>query len=71
MKDKNIVRTYRNGKSVYQQTYVIRLKQDVAKTKYLVTEQRATFKDEKIIFQGEQKAAEKFYTETVSVIINS
>jgi hypothetical protein len=69
MKQKSITKTYRNGKAVFQMEYVIRLKPNVAKTEFHVTEQRAQFKDEKIIFWGTEKKAEEFYANTVSVTL--
>lgn len=69
MKQKNIIKTYRNGKAVFQLECVIRLKSEIGGKTFLVTEQRAQFKDEKIIFWGKQKDAEKFYDETVSVTL--
>lgn len=71
MKQKTIVKTYRNGKSVFQMEYTIRLKPEIGNKKFTVTEQRATYKDEKIIFYGSEKDAEKFYSETVTVTITS
>ncbi len=69
MKQKNIVKTYRNGKSVWQLECIIRLKTDIVGKTFLVTEQRAQYKDEKIIFWGSEKEAEKFYSDTVTVTI--
>lgn len=69
MKEKKVVRTYRNGKSVFQQEYVIRLCPNIAKTQWQVTERRALFKDEKVIFFGKEKDAEKFYTDVESVTL--
>ncbi len=59
---KNIVRTYRNGKSVFQMEFIIALKSNIEGTKFFVTERRAQFKDEKPIFVGSEKDAEKFYS---------
>lgn len=69
MNQKNIVRTYRNGKSVWQMDYIIRLKTDIVGKLFIVTEQRAQFKDEKIIFWGSEKDAEKFYGDTNTVTL--
>ncbi len=66
MKQKNVTKTYRNGKSVFTLELIIRLKTDVVGKIFLVTEQRAQFKDEKIIFWGKEEDAEKFYSATTS-----
>jgi hypothetical protein len=69
MKQKNVTKTYRNGKAVFQMDYIVRIKPEIASKKFLVTEQRAQFKDEKIIFFGSETAAEKFYNDTTSVTL--
>lgn len=71
MKQKTIVRTYRNGKSVFQLELIIRLKTDIVGKKFIVSEQRAQYKDEKPIFIGKEKDAEKFYNDTTNVTIVS
>jgi hypothetical protein len=69
LKQKRVTRTYRNGKSVFQLEFIIRLRADIGGTKFQVTEQRAQFFDEKIIFYGKKDDAESFYDDTVSVTI--
>ncbi len=73
MKQKTIIRTYRNGKSVFQMDFIVRLKTNIAGTEHYVTEQRAQHKDEKIIFVGRGKdagtEADGFYGDVVTCTV--
>ena len=72
LKEKSVTRTYRNGTSVFQVEFVIRLRTNLAVTKWHVTEQRANLKDEKIVFVGKEADAESFYTKIVnSTVVGS
>ena len=67
--EKTITRIYRNGKSVYQMEFVIKIATTKAGDKFLVTERRAAFRDEKIIFSGEAAAAQEFFKNTISTTV--
>lgn len=69
LKEKKINRTYRNGTNVYQLDLILRIRTNIAETKWLVTEQRAAFKDEKTVFAGSEVDAEKFFDESVSTVV--
>jgi hypothetical protein len=73
MKQKTVTRTYRNGKAVFQMDFIVRLGKNLVGSEFYVTEQRSQYKDEKIIFVGRGKTAEKdadkFYTDTVTCTV--
>ena len=69
LKEKRITRTYRNGSNVFQLDLIIRVRTNIAGTKWQVTEQRANFKDEKMVFIGTEADAETVYNDTVSATI--
>lgn len=69
--EKSIVRIYRNGKSVHQMEFLINVKPTKKGDKFIVTERRHGFKDEKIIFSGEESAAKEFFeNQDSSTVIN-
>jgi len=70
-KQKTVTRTYRNGQNVYAQSFVIRLKPTAAGDKFVVTERRDSFLDEKII-SGTPKSfneAERIYDAAQSTTV--
>lgn len=67
MKQKSIVKTYRNGQSVFTLPCIILQNANIVGSEHYVREQRVGFKDDKIIFVGKtEKEAADFYSETTS-----